>query len=398
VSDRWQRLGELAMLGANLQPGQVLMISAEPGQIEAVRAVATAAYRRGAKFVDVNYFDPYVKRARIEYAEESSLSFVPEWLGAARLAHAAGRGARVSFGGVTLPNLLSGLDPERLGQDQLPRLKEGVRIIADRSTNWTIVPVPHPEWAKLVYPELAPDEAYEQLWLAVEHVLRLDEPDPAAAWNERMAALRDSARRITERRFDAIHLEGPGTDLTVGLFGSGTFWAADFTTVDGLTHYPNLPTEEVFTTPDPLRADGHVTSTKPLVLTDGTIVRGLRARFEGGRAVEITADESGLALEARLRVDDGATRLGELALVDRHGRIGPLETVFYDTLIDENAASHLALGSAYPFVLEDESDRARANVSVTHVDFMIGSTALDVTGITKDGARVPVLRSGDWQI
>ena len=386
------------MLGANLQQGQVLLISAELGQVDAVRAVATAAYQRGAKFVEVAYFDPYVKRARIEHADESTLSFVPEWIGESRLAHAAGHGARISFGGVTVPNLLSGLDPNRLGQDQLPRLKEGMRIIADRTTNWTIVPVPHPEWAKLVYPGLAPDEAYEKLWLTIEHILRLDEPDPAAAWKERMAALNESARRITQRRFDAIHLEGPGTDLTLGLFRSGTFWAADFSTIDGLSHYPNLPTEEVFTTPDPLRAEGHVTSTKPLVLTDGTIVRGLRVRFEGGRAVEIQADENGPALEARLRVDDGATRLGELALVDGHGRIGPLDTVFYDTLIDENAASHIALGSAYPFLLEDESDRARANVSVTHVDFMIGSTALDVTGITTAGERVPVLRDGDWQI
>jgi aminopeptidase len=386
------------MLGANLQQGQVLLISAELGQVDAVRAVATAAYQRGAKFVEVAYFDPYVKRARIEHADESTLSFVPEWIGESRLAHAAGHGARISFGGVTVPNLLSGLDPNRLGQDQLPRLKEGMRIIADRTTNWTIVPVPHPEWAKLVYPGLAPDEAYEKLWLTIEHILRLDEPDPAAAWKERMAALNESARRITQRRFDAIHLEGPGTDLTLGLFRSGTFWAADFSTIDGLSHYPNLPTEEVFTTPDPLRAEGHVMSTKPLVLTDGTIVRGLRVRFEGGRAVEIQADENGPALEARLRVDDGATRLGELALVDGHGRIGPLDTVFYDTLIDENAASHIALGSAYPFLLEDESDRARANVSVTHVDFMIGSTALDVTGITTAGERVPVLRDGDWQI
>jgi aminopeptidase len=398
VTDRWQRLGELAVLGANVQPGQVLLIGAELGHVEAVRAVAEAAYKRGAKFVDVAYFDPYLKRSRIQYAAEASLSFVPEWLGAARVAHAEGRGARISFSGVTVPNLLSGLDPERLGKDQLPRLKEGMKIIGDRTTNWSIVPVPHPEWAKLVYPDLEPDAAYERLWSDVEHILRLDEPDPGAAWVERMTVLNESARKITEHRFDALHLEGPGTDLTVGLFPSGTFWAADFSTVDGLTHYPNLPTEEVFTTPDPLRADGHVTSTKPLVLTDGTIVRGLRVRFEGGRAVEIDADENGSALEVRLRVDDGATRLGELALVDRQGRIGPLDTVFYDTLIDENAASHLALGSGYAFVIEDEADRASSNVSATHVDFMIGSPELEVTGITKDGERVPVLREGDWRL
>lgn len=386
------------MAGANVQRGQVLMISAEHGQAESARAVAAAAYRRGAKFVDVVYFDPHLKRARVELAEAETLSFVPEWLGASRLAHAAGRGARVAFGGTTEPNLLAGLDPERLGRDQLPRLKENGEIVSARTTNWCIVPAPHRAWAQLVFPDLLPDEAYARLWTELEHVLRLDEPDPLQAWEERMATLGESARRLTERRFDAIHLEGPGTDLTVGLFPSGSFWAAEFHTVDGVRHFPNLPTEEIFTSPDPQRADGHVTSTKPLVLNDGTIIRGLRVRFEGGRAVEIDADEGGGALREHLRIDDAATRLGELALVDRQGRIGPLGTIFYDTLLDENAASHIALGSAFPFLLEDEADRARANVSQTHVDFMIGSPELDVTGITRDGERVPVLRGGDWQI
>jgi aminopeptidase len=398
VGDRWERLGELAVAGANVQRGQVLLVVAELGQAEAARAVATAAYKRGAKYVDVIYFDPYLKRARIAHADADTLSFVPDWLGAVRLAHAAGHGARISFGGMTVPNLLSDLDPDRLGKDQLPRLKENSQIVSDRTTNWCIVPAPHPAWATLVYPELSPDEAYEQLWADVEHITRLDEPDAQVAWAERMAVLNASAAKLTERRFDAIHLEGPGTDLTVGLFASGTWWAADFSTADGLTHFPNLPTEEVFTTPDPARTEGHVTATRPLVLNDGTIIRGLRVRFERGHAVEITADENGAALRGHVLIDDGATRLGELALVDRQGRIGPLGTVFYDTLIDENAASHIALGSAYPFVLEAEGDRAHANLSATHVDFMIGSPELEVTGITATGERVPVLRGGDWRV
>ena len=160
---------------------------------------------------------------------------------------------------------------------------------------------------------------------------------------------------------------------------------------------PNLPTEEVFTTPDPARTAGHVTSTKPLVLKDGTIVRGLRVRFEGGRAVEVTAEESQGAIRARVATDDGASRLGELALVDRQGRIGPLGTIFYDTLLDENAVSHIALGFGFPFAVEGV-DLERVNVSEIHIDFMIGSPELDVTGITGSGERVPVLRGGDWQI
>jgi aminopeptidase len=176
-----------------------------------------------------------------------------------------------------------------------------------------------------------------------------------------------------------------------------TWWAADFQTAKGLRHFPNLPTEEVFTTPDPERTSGHVTSTKPLVLRDGTIIRGLRVRFENGTAVEIDADENAEALRSMLDIDEGARKLGELALVDRHGRIGPLGTVFYETLLDENAASHLAFGNGFPFLVE-EGDTGRVNTSATHVDFMIGSPELDVDGVTADGERVPVLRGGDWQI
>ena len=395
---RWKRLGELAVAGTNLQPGQVMWISAEHGQAQAARAVADAAYRHGARFVDVVYFDPHVKRSRIEHAAADTLSYVPEWLGASRLAHAAGGGARVAFGGVSEPNLLAGLDPERLGLDQLPRVKENGQIVSDRTTNWCIVPAPHRVWAALVFPELEPAAAYERLWAELEHVLRLDEPDPGAAWDERMRVLGENAGRLSERRFDAIRLEGPGTDLTVGLFPSGSWWAADFTTVNGLSHRPNLPTEEVFTTPDPRRVDGHVTATKPLVLNDGTIIRGLRVRFEDGRLVSLDAEENGGALAGQIRIDEGASRLGELALVDGQGRIGPLGTIFYDTLLDENAASHLALGNGFPFLVDDEGERALVNDSATHIDFMVGCPELDVTGITAAGDRVPVLRGGAWQI
>jgi aminopeptidase len=212
-----------------------------------------------------------------------------------------------------------------------------------------------------------------------------------------MDVLNDSARRLAEHRFDAIELRGPGTELTVGMLPTHTWWAADFQTVDGLKHYPNLPTEEVFTTPDPERTQGHVTSTKPLVLRDGTIIRGLRVRFEGGKAVEIDADENVEALRVQQSLDEGGRKLGELALVDSHGRIGPLGTVFYDTLLDENAASHIALGNGFPFLVEGD-DVGRVNESGTHVDFMIGSPELEVDGVTSTGDRVPVLRDGEWQI
>jgi aminopeptidase len=397
VDDRFQVLGELAVHGVNLQPGQILAVLATIGQEALARAVAAAAYEKGALFVDVAYFDPFLKRARLEHADPETLEFVPPWLPARLLALADRGDARMAFSGVVAPDVFTGVDPALLGRDQLPRLKESARVVGERSTNWTVVPCPHPEWAALVYPELDEHAAYERLWEQLWHVLRLDEDDPAAAWDARMAILKRSADALTQRRFDAIELRGPGTELTVGLFRTGSWAAGDFTTRAGLRHLPNLPTEEVFTTPDPLRVDGHVTSTKPLALEEGVIVRGLRVRFEGGRAVEIEADSNAEALRTKAALDEGAARLGELALVDGQGRIGPLGTVFYDTLLDENAASHIALGHGFPFAV-DEEDVARVNDSQTHIDFMIGSPELDVTGVTAGGERVPVLRGGEWQL
>jgi len=397
MADRLERLAELAVHGANVQPGQVLMVTGEIGNEDVARAVAAAGYRRGAKFVDVDYFDPHVKRARIEHADPDTLGFVPSWYGRKMLEHAEDEGARVTLATLTAPNLLDDLDKKLVGRDMLPRVKELTKIVGDRSTNWCIVPAPHRAWAALVYSDLDEDAAYERLWEELEHVLRLDDGDAASAWDERMTVLRAAATRMTERAFDAIELRGPGTELSIGMLPTHRWWAADFTRTDGLRHLPNLPTEEVFTTPDPLRTSGNVTSTKPLALRDGTIVRGLRVRFENGIAVEIDADANADALSSLLEIDPGALRLGELALVDRKGRIGPLGTVFYNTLLDENAASHIALGAGFKFLV-DEDIVPRVNESGQHIDFMIGSNEIDVDGVTADGARVPVLRGGDWQI
>jgi aminopeptidase len=397
MADRLERLADLAVHGANVQPGQVLMITGEIGNEDVARAIAAAGYRRGARFVDVDYFDPYVKRARIEHGDPDTLDFVPKWYGTRMIEHAEDEGARVTLASLTAPNLLDDLDKRLVGRDMLPRVKELTKIVGDRSMNWFIVPAPHRAWASLVFPDLDEDAAYERLWNELEHVLRLDDGDAASAWDERMAVLRDAAERLTARAFDAIELRGPGTDLSIGMLPTHRWWAADFTRADGLRHLPNLPTEEVFTTPDPLRTNGHVTSTKPLALRDGTIVRGLRVRFENGQAVEIDADQNGDTLSSLLEIDEGAMRLGELALVDRQGRIGPLGTVFYNTLLDENAASHIALGAGFKFLV-DPDVVPRVNESGQHIDFMIGSNEIDVDGVTAAGEHVPVLRGGDWQI
>jgi len=394
------RLGRFADLivgfAANVQPGQVVAISTEPGKLELTRAVADSAYRAGAKFVDVQLFDLHVKRSRILYAEEDTLDYVPPWYGERVLALGELRAARVGLTGPSMPGLLSDLDPARAGRDQLPFLRESAHVVNARTTNWTAVPCPTQPWAELVFPDDEPHRALERLWEQVEHICRLDEDDPVAAWRERQDVLSGVAERLTSHGFDMLHFEGPGTDLRVGLLPTSRWISARFSTIDGIEHMPNLPSEEIFTTPDPQRVEGTVRSTKPLV-AGGTIIRGLRARFEGGRAVSIEADEGGELLANYAARDDDASRLGEVALVDGEGRIGPLNTVFYDTLIDENAASHIALGSAYEFTVGAE-DLERINRSQIHIDFMIGAPEVDVTGVTGDGERVPVLRGGTWQI
>jgi aminopeptidase len=396
VDELIEAIGDLAVHGANVQPGQILGVRASIGQEELVHAVATAAYKRGALFVDPFYYDPFVKRARIAHGDPDTLGFVPPWYGEWLLGLGERDSARIGLGGVVWPHALDGLDPELLGRDQLPWLKEATKVIDDRSTNWCAVASPHPHWAELVHPNLPPDEAYDKLCRELWHVYRLDEPDPKAAWDERVAGLKASADTLNELAFDAVELSGPGTELTIGLLPTSFWQAGDFVTRKGIRHLPNIPTEEVFTAPDPERVDGYVTSTKPLVLRDGTIIRGLRIRFEGGRAVAIDADENAEALRARCASDEGASRLGELGLVDREGRIGTLGTVFYDTLLDENAASHIALGNAYAFSAA-EDDRHRLNRSGIHIDFMIGSLDLEVTGVTRGGERIPVMKEGAWQ-
>jgi len=392
------RLADLAVgFGANVQKGQIVAIGGEPGKEYLVRAIAESAYKHGARFVDVSWFDPWVKRARIAHADEDTLDFVPPWIGERIIALGEERAARVALSGPAAPGLLEDLDPVRAGRDRLPSVKEAGKVVNDRTTNWSIVPCPTPAWAKLVHPDLPEEEALARLEEQIVHVLRLDEPDPIAAWRARADTLITAADRLTERGFDALHYEGPGTDLTIGLLPGALWQAARFETVEGIVHMPNLPTEEVFSTPDPTRADGHVTASKPLVLIDGTVVRNLHVRFEGGRAVQVDADSAQDVMRTIVQRDDGAARLGEVALVDDEGRIGKLDTVFYDTLLDENAASHIALGQGFPFLVPDAPPGA-INESQIHIDFMIGSPELSVTGITKDGDRVPVLVGGKWQL
>jgi aminopeptidase len=401
VSDRAdvvRRLAELAVrFGANVQPGQIVGVSSYPGKEELTRAIAQEAYRAGARWVDVVYFDDLVKHERLALAAEGTLDFIPPWMSDRLLWLTDERAARVGLSGPQAPGAFDDIDPARAGRDLLPWLPESGRVVNGRTTNWTIVPGPTEGWARAVYPDLDPAEALDRLWEAVVRMCRLDEADPVAAWGRRMDEITEAAGRLTDRTFDAVRLHGPGTDLTIGLLPSSYWRAATFETIDGLEHRPNLPTEEVFTTPDPQRVDGVVTMTMPRELF-GAIVEGIRIEFAAGRAVRIDADKGAETLRAAAAKDEGAARLGEIALVDGNGRIGPLETVFYDTLIDENAASHLAIGSGLPMALRDPADVERMNESGIHIDLMVGSLELAVDGITSGGEHVPVLRGGQWQM
>jgi aminopeptidase len=396
--EEWtEKLAELAVFGANVQPGQLVGVTSYIGKEELTRRIADLAYRRGARYVDVLYFDQWVKRSRIAHAAEDTLDYVPPWLAERLLYFSDEHAARITLSGPHAPTALEGLDAARAGRDLLPYLPETGEVVNSMTTSWTIVPAPTRPWSEAVYPDLDPDEAYERLWEAVAHVCRLDDDNPAQAWLDRTAVLKDNARRLTERGFDSLRLHGPGTELTIGLFPSSTWEAGDFQTVDGNRHLPNIPTEETFTTPDPERVDGYVSATMPLELA-GSVISGIRVEFAGGRAVAIDAEQGADALRSAASSDDGARRLGEIALVDREGRIGPLETVFFDTLIDENAATHIALGNGYDHPVADASDKARINQSRVHIDFMIGRPELEVDGITPSGETVPVLRNGSWQI
>ncbi len=398
MNDYVHTLADLAVsFGANVQPGQIVTVGSEPGKEQLARAIAGAAYERGAKFVDLTVFDPYVKRARALHADPDTLEFVPPWYGERILELGEHRCARIGLSGPVAPRVMEGVDPALLGRDKLPAIAESSKVLTDRTTNWTIIPCPTPGWAELVHPDLQPADALERLWEEIATVCRLDAPDPVAAWRARMGRLGEITAKLNELRLDELRFEGPGTELSVGLLPSSHWLSGPMTTVDGIVHAPNIPTEEVFVTPDPERVQGHVRSTKPL-FTSSVLIEGLRVRFEDGRAVEIDADHGADTLRTMTAVDPGGARLGEVALVDRESQIGALGTVFYDTLLDENAASHIALGQGLAFALEDEADMRRMNDSEIHVDFMIGSDQVDVTGVLTDGREVALLRGGAWQV
>jgi aminopeptidase len=398
AQERLERYARLAVqVGLNLQPGQILGINALIEHAPLARAIAREAYEAGARYVDVLYTDQHVRRAHIELAADAELGHSPAWL-VARLRHLGEvGGALCAITGNPEPELFADLDGDRVGRARMREVAEESLKLTDGLCNWTIVAYPNEGWAQTVLGE--PD--VERLWEAVGRAVRLDQPDPIAAWREHLARLQQRAATLNERRFDHLRYRGPGTDLTVGLHPDGD-WLAALDESRGIKHVANMPTEEVFTTPDARRVDGTVRSTLPLQI-QGNIVRDLEVRFANGRAVEVRAASGEDVMRAHVATDDGSTRLGEVALVDGHSAVGNTGLVFYDTLFDENASSHIAFGASIVQALpwapelsaEDRHERG-VNHSSIHTDFMIGSNELEIDGVSTAGEAVAILRHGDW--
>jgi aminopeptidase len=398
AEDRLRKYAQLAVnVGVNLQPGQVLAVNAFVEHAPFAREIARAAYEAGASFVDVQYSDQHVRRAHIANAAEDQLGYSPPW--AVERYDELGRigGALLAISGNPEPELFSDLDGARVGKARMKEVAEASLRLSDGVCNWSIVAYPNEGWARTVFDE--PD--VERLWDAVAHAVRLDTEDPIAAWRAHLGRLQARAAALNERRFDHLRYRGPGTDLLIGLHAEST-WQAALDHSNGIDHVANMPTEEVFTTPDSRRVEGVVRSTLPLQI-QGNIVRELEIRFEGGRAVEIKAGTGEDVMRTHVSTDDGAARLGEVALVDGHSAVGETGLVFYDTLYDENASSHIALGAPILQAVEwagelspDERVERGVNHSSIHTDFMIGSNELEVDGVTTSGETVPILRAGDW--
>jgi aminopeptidase len=360
---------------------------------EVARAVTRAAYRAGARYVDVYYSDQHIRRALIEGAPDDVLSWTPPWLLERAKSVGDERAAVVALTGDAEPDLLADLPGERVGRARMLELaEENSRQINEQLNNWTVVGVPNAGWAEQMFGE--PD--VERLWDLVEFCVRLDADDPVDAWREHVARIGRRARLMNDLRADAVRFRGPGTDLTVGLLPQSRWQGVESKTAEGLPYVANMPTEEIFTTPDARRTEGYVRSTRPLALY-GRIVRGLEVRFENGRIVDVTADEGEDVVRGQLATDESAALLGEVALVDGTSRIGETGLTFFETLYDENATCHVAYGSAYAEAVEGGAGDG-VNVSTVHTDFMIGGPDVDVDALLPDGTVVPLLREDVWQL
>ena len=405
--DRDQLVAKYADLavraGCNLQPGQRLLVETIVEHAEFARAVTRAAYAAGARHVEVTYGDQHVRKAMIQNAPDDVLTWTPPHVLQQAKGLAEDRAASIWIIGDPEPELFADLDPARVGKARMLELRdETTKQINERSVAWAIVAYPNEGWANAVFGE--PDVA--GLWDAVAHATRLYEDDPVAAWRKHVERLGARADALNQLRLDALRYTGPGTDLTIGLLPGSRWMSARFETAWGQRHIPNIPTEEVFTTPDRRRTEGTVRSTRPLVLeSEGVVVDDLAMRFEGGRAVEVTASSGAEVIRTQMATDENGAFLGEVALVDKASAVGATGVTFRNTLFDENATSHIAFGAGFAFAVEgadgmspEEQIAAGVNHSKVHTDFMIGGPEVTIEGVTGDGQTVPIVVDDTWQI
>jgi aminopeptidase len=399
------RLADVAIrVGLNLQPGQELVMTAPMAALPLARLITDAAYRAGATIVTTLFADDEQTLSRFKHGQAETFDHAAGWLFegmATAFRHGAARLAIVGDD----PNLLAGQDAGLIARANRARAKAyrpALELITASAINWSLVPYASPAWACAMFPELSEADAVARLWDALFAATRVDTLDPVAAWAAHNAKLMARRQLLNEQRFAALRFRGPGTDLTVGLADQHAWMGGQSKALNGVTGNPNIPTEEVFTTPHAARTTGHVSATKPLAY-QGTLIRDIRVRFEDGVIVDASASTGQEVLERMIESDDGARRLGEVALVPASSPISASGLLFLNTLFDENAASHIALGQAYKkcFVdgdtLTEDAFAARGgNSSLVHVDWMIGSAQVDVDGLDARGAAQPLMRSGEW--
>ena len=402
---RLDRLAEVAVrVGLGLRPGQELILTAPLDAAPLVRRITEHAYRAGASLVTPIYSDDEAVLARFRHAPDESFDTAPGWLFDGMAAAYRRGAARLAIVGDD-PALLASQDPDKVARANRARSQAYVpalELIAGFAINWTIVSYATPAWARAVFPGEPEDVAVARLWDAIFSASRIDGPDPLAEWQAHNRALATRTAILNERRYAALRFRGPGTDLTVGLADDHEWQGGATTAKNGVLCNANIPTEEVFTTPHRDRVDGVVRSTKPLSY-QGTLIEDIAVRFENGAIVEATASSGAEVLAKVIATDEGARRLGEVALVPYSSPISKSGLLFFNTLFDENAASHIALGQAYSKCIRGGGAMSEAdlvargtNRSLIHIDWMIGSAEIDVDGVAEDGRAEPLMRGGEW--
>lgn len=403
--NHFQKYAELIVkVGVNVQQGQEVFVTGSVDNAKLVRLVASKAYDAGASNVHVDWTDDSLSRLKYEKAADEVFANFPEWETGKRNSFVERGAAFISIVSSS-PDLLKGIDSARISSFQKASgqgLKEFRRAIQADKVSWTVVAAASPQWARKVFPEADEAEAVKLLWKAIFDSVRLHTADPVKAWEEHNATLHTKGEKLNDFHFQKLHYTAPGTDLTIELSEKHIWVAAGSTNINNVPFMANMPTEEVFTVPLKTGTNGYVSSTKPLSY-GGNVIDNFKITFENGRIVNVEAGEGEEILKQLVEMDEGSHYLGEVALVPHESPISQSNILFYNTLFDENASNHLAIGSGYAFNIEggktmspEELEENGVNASITHNDFMIGSAEMDIDGIMKDGTVVPVFRKGNW--